>query len=432
MLIEQLPGTSSGCREVTHQPIRGMRDSIERMLRVLRWVGCVLILGPFWMVQNGIVSEANAQHAADPSSADEPKALEVRWESDAGIETIQARIVVEAQDGGLLLAKPNGSLVVIQPDQIRDRKLLAEVPEPLTFDEMEAELLAEMPEGFKCRRTDHFLICYNTSDAYAQWNGSMYERLFRGFNNYWKTRRVELDQPIYPMVAIVFDTRENYLAYARKEVGDAAEGMSGYYAILNNRVVTFDLTGMEGIRSNAMRLNTGQVINQILSLPQAERTVATIIHEAVHQISYNSNLQKRLVDNPLWVSEGMATYFEAPDLTSSSGWGGIGKVNQFSNNNFRLSLQSWTPDTLKTLISSDAAFQNPRTVAFAYGQSWALTHFLLRTKRKEYCDYLEHLRQKQPLGEEDAATRMAEFKTFFGDDLEKFEIIFLRYMRRIR
>ena len=65
----------------------------------------------------------------------------------------------------------------------------------------------------------------------------------------------------------------------------------------------------------------------MLARPEAEQSVATIIHEATHQIAFNSGLQTRFADVPLWVSEGMAVFFETPDLQSAKGWRTIGAVN---------------------------------------------------------------------------------------------------------
>ena len=58
------------------------------------------------------------------------------------------------------------------------------------------------------------------------------------------------------------------------------------------------------------------------------RPVSTIVHEATHQIAFNSGLHQRLSDCPKWFSEGVAMYCETPDLKSSEGWAGIGAVNR--------------------------------------------------------------------------------------------------------
>ena len=81
-------------------------------------------------------------------------------------------------------------------------------------------------------------------------------------------------------------------------------------------------------------------INQVLSQPAAERTVATIVHEATHQLAYNTGLQTRYAGNPMWVSEGIAVYFETPDLDSARGWRYIGAINRLHLNHFREYAQS--------------------------------------------------------------------------------------------
>ncbi len=48
-----------------------------------------------------------------------------------------------------------------------------------------------------------------------------------------------------------------------------------------------------------------------------------LTHEMTHQLAYNSGLQKRGVMYPLWVSEGLATFFEGSALPQ---WDPIGNT----------------------------------------------------------------------------------------------------------
>ncbi|HAC89334.1 MAG TPA: hypothetical protein DCF63_01700, partial [Planctomycetaceae bacterium] len=187
-------------------------------------------------------------------------------------------------------------------------------------------LKPELGSDFKYHQTKNYVIAYNTSDIYAQWIGQLFERLYRGFNNYWNTRRVRLTKPRFPLVAVVFSDKQSYLMHAKRDIGDSASSMIGYYNMNTNRMFMYDLTGVDGLVPASQKVTSQAVINQILSRPEAERTVATIVHEAVHQLAFNSGLQVRLADNPLWLSEGLAMFFEAPDLQSPQGWK-IGNVN---------------------------------------------------------------------------------------------------------
>ena len=108
---------------------------------------------------------------------------------------------------------------------------------------------------------------------------------------------------------------------------DGVGNIVGFYSLRSNRVNMFDLSGLEAIRTANGRRGSMREINQMLSQPAAVPLVATIVHEATHQIAFNCGLQNRFADIPLWLCEGMAVYFEAPDLTSTRGWRGIGRIN---------------------------------------------------------------------------------------------------------
>ena len=120
--------------------------------------------------------------------------------------------------------------------------------------------------------------------------------------------------------------------------------------------------------------------------------VATVIHEATHQIAFNCGLQTRFADIPLWVSEGVAVYFEAPDFSNSKGWRTIGEVNRPRLGAFRQYAGRRTNGSLRSLIADDKRFRDPRQAADAYAEAWALNYFLIRQKPKEYAAYLQELK----------------------------------------
>ncbi len=177
---------------------------------------------------------------------------------------------------------------------------------------MGKKLLEEMPEGFRIHTTPHFVICYDTTDAYAKWAGGLYERLYKSFQGFWREKKFALEEPRFPLVALIFQTKASYLRYAQPEIGKSAESMFGYYNVMSNRVVSFDLTGIEGAIPDGSQVKQGALVQRILAQPDAERNVATIVHECVHQLSYNSGLQVRMADNPIWVSEGWRCSLKRP------------------------------------------------------------------------------------------------------------------------
>ncbi len=345
---------------------------------------------------------------------------------------VEGRVLVTAEDGGILVQGRDGVLWGVQPDELVEHTQ-DQVPfEPLSADDLAKQLLGELPEGFEVLSTKHYVICYHTSRAYAQWCASLFERLYGAFTNFWKLKGFALSEPEFPLVAVVFADKASFVDFSRAEVGDAVETIIGFYSFRTNRMVMYDLTGLESLNRYNPGRNASSQIRQFLARADAPRTVATIVHEATHQIAFNCGLHTRYSDCPMWFSEGIAIYFETPDLRSSRGWRTIGGVNQPRLAQFHDYLRRRPADSLETLLGDDERFRDTSQGADAYAESWALTYFLLQRHREQYVEYLKLLSQKKPLFYDDAETRLGEFKQAFGEDLRKLDAEMVRAMSRLR
>lgn len=349
---------------------------------------------------------------------------------DGGERAISGRLLLTAQDGGLLLLARDGVLWNIEPADIVSHEHDSEPMRPLSTDALAAQLLKELPDGFEVHTTQHYLICHNTSRAYAQWCGSLFERLYKGFVNFWSRKNLKLREPEFPLVALVFADKKSYANYARRELGDATELIIGGYSLRSNRIMTYDLTGLDANRRPGDRRADAAQINQMLSR-EAERTVATIVHEATHQIVFNCGLQARYADIPRWQSEGLAVFFETPDLNSSKGWRTIGAVNRVQLAGFLSYLPRRPADSLITLISSDERLLESKQAADAYAESWALSYFLIRQRPKQYVQYLKTLSAKTDLIQDTPEERLRDFREAFGD-LQTLDAEFIRQMAKLK
>jgi hypothetical protein len=383
---------------------------------VLRVAACLLVAalcptalcGPVRAVEHVVFRREKAEHSAS------------------------GRVLVTAQDGGILLETATGTLWTIEPDEIV-RRTSDDAPfAPPAADELGRQVLAELPDGFELYSTRHYLIAYNTSRPYAEWCGALLERLFMGFHNYWSRKGLKLEEPAAPLVAVIFSSREAYARHSQSELGGLADAVIGHYSLRTNLVMMYDLTGVESLRTTADRRSSAATINRVLARPEAEMSVATIIHEATHQIAFNCGLQKRFADVPLWVSEGLAVFFETPDLASARGWRTIGAVNHNRLAQFRRYLADRGPRSLETLIADDKRIRDTRTALDAYAEAWALNYYLLQHHPRKYVDYLRRLSEKPQLVWDDPQTRLAEFRSAFGDDLGRLDVDFLRYMQKVR
>jgi hypothetical protein len=343
---------------------------------------------------------------------------------------VKGQCLVTAEDGGLLVLAPDGMLWTVPPEELVEHTKDGTPFAPYDRGELARQLATELP-GFDTFETTHYLICHNTSKAYAQWCGALFERLYLAFTNNWSRRGFDLHEPQFPLVALVFADRESYANYARGELGDAVESIIGYYSLRSNRMTMYDLTGVQALRRPGDRRGSAAEINQMLARPDAERTVATIIHEATHQIAFNCGLQTRYADIPLWVSEGIAVYFETPDLTSARGWRTIGAVNSGRLAQFRQYLSKRPANSLSSLLADDARLRDPKQALDAYAESWALNYFLIKHRSKQYDAYLKMLSEKGPLLWDKPDARLRAFQDAFGD-LNQLDAEFLRAMSKLR
>ena len=272
---------------------------------------------------------------------------------------------------------------------------------------MAKRMQEELPRGFKIYRTAHYIIAHNTSDNYVRQVGLLFELLHKGFYAYWRNQGWRLPDPEFPLVALVFADHNDFLKHATAEVGKSANSVIGYYHLSSNRMTTFNM-------------------------PNLERNVATIVHEATHQLAYNCGLQQRFADNPMWVSEGLAMFFEAPDFQSAARWRGIGHVNRVNLNRWREYLPNRPADSLVTLISDDKRFRSAKTAGNAYAESWSLTYYLLRTHREEFVKYLRSLSCGKPMVELSPRERLDQFEKIFGESVAEIDKELVNYMRRVK
>ncbi len=343
---------------------------------------------------------------------------------------LRGDILIEAQDNSLYFQQDNGKIWFVQPDEIKQRIDVEEPCPPADKETIAEQLLAELPEGFRIYETRHFVIAYQNELAYAKWIGGLYEsKLYRGFETFFDRRKdFELSEPAFPLVAIIFGNKTAYQRYMDRELGPG-QNMVAYYNVQTNRISMYDLTADQ--RSAGQELNDRN-INQILQNPAAVMMVATIIHEATHQLIFNRGVQTRFADCPLWVNEGIAMYFEAPNKQSRRGWQKPGMI--FDQRLFRFLdyLKRRPADSLITLIQDNDRLQDSERLLDAYAEAWALNHFLFTRKSDGYIAYLEHLSQQQPLIEVSADQRVADFRKFFGDDLDQLDAEFVKYMLQLR
>ncbi len=334
------------------------------------------------MLALGFTPSARAAEGP-PEVRPEDQQLRVTYHLDGQEHSAVGRVLAEDAQGGVCLQTDEGELLLIQADELQQKIELSHPFKPVSSEVMASRLQNELGEGFQTYTTPHYVVAYSTSREYARWLSSLLERLHKAFVNYWERQGFELSEPEFPLVVVVYANEAAYRKASAAELGGMS-GVVGYYSLKTNRVSMYDLSGAEQFRANSGRRTSLADINQLLRRPAAAPLVATIVHEATHQIAFNSGLMARYADLPLWLVEGMAIYFEAPDLSSGRGWRGIGKVNYPRLQVFRNNLPKWKAENLRAIIENDQRLRDASTAADAYADAWALNYFLIKQRPDEF------------------------------------------------
>ena len=384
------------------------------------------------LVCYGLVAVAGgalARAAAAPPVAGEDAAVAERVavvvRADGGERALEGTVIIEAADGAMLLELDDQRLELLQGNEVHSRRTVDAPSTASTPREEGHRILAELPAGFDLLVTRHYVICFDTSRAYAQWSGALFEKLHDAFLNYWRKAGVEVEAPRRPLVVVIFSDRERYEAHAARDLGAAADRVVGYYNLMSNRVTTFDLTGSDQL-ARRPATSAARAGLEILASPEAAGLVSTLVHEASHQMAFNCQMHRRLAPVPVWISEGVATFFETPD-PGGRGWKRIGGVNRPRLDTF---LAGYRAGVLDEIVRGDEPFRASEGAIDAYARAWALTAFLAQTRKGALVEYINAIGAKPPLSPDGPEERLRDFVAAFGVEPHQLEQPLMKFLAR--
>ncbi|MEQ9409640.1 MAG: DUF1570 domain-containing protein [Fuerstiella sp.] len=385
---------------------------------LMRPLTCLLLLALFFDAET---AEAQASAVDDPPTV---SSVQLKSESGTG-KRLMGRVVAQTQDGSILLEERSGRVHVVSSDridQLTDQGILFQ---PLTVDEMAAELLRQTGAGFAIHRTDNYVICSDASEVDTEFCGRLLQRVAEEYQQFFADSEITLRAVPRQLPVIIFRDTVRFQEFARQQHPDTDfADVPGYYSVRDNQMLITAVSGDREFRTN------GQLIRELKNEP---RQVETVVHEAVHQLAFNTGLQVRYADNPLWLSEGLAVYFEHAAGSSNTVWHRPGGVGRLHFGGFRqASAEGRLRLPLSELLTSDKAFQTAGQNADAYAESWALVHFLVRTDRAAFDRYLVKLQKRTPLRAVPGSTRLKELQQATGMTANELEASLLRYMARLR
>lgn len=295
----------------------------------------------------------------------------------------------------LIMTRRNGRIAFIDLEDIDKRKMVENGFSPQTSHQLRVKLQKEFGSKYEVSLTKHFVVVHPPGD-YQKW-AVPFEELYERFKNYFRSRGMILDEPEFPMVAIVLRTRKEFDRMVAKKKGFGFS-VVGYYAYHSNRLIAYQ-------QDHRYRDAEDDWIE----------TMATIVHEAVHQTAANTGVHSRLFPNPLWTVEGLATMFEAK---------GINNYFKYSDYNSRINFDQLKilkkayengamKGTVRDLIASDNLFRSGNA-ALAYSSSWGLSFYLSQQEPTRYVQYLEKLQDDKETASVGSANRIKYFEQTFG------------------
>jgi Protein of unknown function (DUF1570) len=309
----------------------------------------------------------------------------------------------------ILLAR-DGQLWDFAPRQTRNYRKTSSSFTSYSAAQMRAQLTRELGGKLAVTGTGHYLVAHPPGqEAWAQ----RFEDLYRSCIHYFGLREMRVREPDFPLVAIVWGRREDFLRYAQNEGTPLSSGVLGYYSPKTNRVILYD----QG--RGARNRTTWQ------------RNDATIIHEATHQMAFNTGVHNRFAPTPTWLAEGLGTMFEAEGVWDWRTFPNRSqRVNRLRLAEFRAHLaRGRSQGEFANLLASDGLFRaNP---AAAYAESWAWVFFLTETYPRKFAEYVRRVAGRRDFEDYPSAKRVSDFTAVFDIDLRMLEKHFLNFVAEL-
>ncbi|HBE70651.1 MAG TPA: hypothetical protein DDW52_21105 [Planctomycetaceae bacterium] len=298
-------------------------------------------------------------------------------------------------DSEAVLLQSTGAMEFVPQSEIRTHRKTREVYRPQSLAESRAELANQLGTQYETLVSGPYVIAAPRGRA-KQWK-ERFDRLVAGYFRYYQVRDWQLQKPDFPLQVIVFRSQAEFRAFSSTKGNPTSTSIAGSYFPKSNVCALFEMTDPR--------------------YPPDE-TEATVVHEAVHQLAFNTRIHERLFENPLWSVEGLATMFEVREvydlqvasstLESRIHSRQVEVLTKFARNGGDLT------NLLGHLITDDRAFQ--RSPELAYAASWALTFYLAERMPRQYRELMQRMRDRR-FGAYPAVARIRDFNSATSTDL---------------
>ena len=318
---------------------------------------------------------------------------------------------VHWNDSQVFMLLRDGRLREVEPESVKSFTLLTGGYRGFTPAEMRSQLVGEFGSGYEVTGLGHYLVVHPVGrrDAWAP----RFEELYRSFITYFSSRGFQLQEPRYPLVAVVYPHQADFERQIRRDSFTPPGNILGYYSPTTNRINMYDVT--------ADKKGYDWTVN-----------ADTIIHEATHQTAFNVGIHHRFGTMPQWIVEGLGTMFEARGVWNSKTFSSqTDRINRGKLDAFRKYARGRRDkNAIANLVCYDHLFKNDPEAA--YCEAWALTFFLSEAEPQKFQRFVAKTAASKAFTEYTSPQRLKDFTDIFGTNLGMLDSRMQRFLQSLK
>lgn len=252
--------------------------------------------------------------------------------------------------------------------------------------------------GFETTSSEHYLAIGNASDLFRKRALEICEKLAKDYISHFQFKNLGVKPLGHRLAVVTLADAASFTAFSGME---ASPAVGGFYDRDMNWLAILDNRSLEGANQTVAK----------------QANLVSLVHEATHQLTFNTGLLNRDGDVPVALSEGLATYAET--------WQPSGRISRLGHENAgrrqgfdyaRREGQAWIP--LSQLLQKDDVFRDgggggdsDAVLQLAYAEAWLLVYQLLQpSSLARFRAYLRAIR-----GRKDTSSRLDDAKQALGD-----------------
>ena len=310
----------------------------------------------------------------------------------------------------MMLLRRDGKISVLPVKSAKDYTEVKRGFDPYSSETLRVRLQQEFGSKYQVSITRNFVVVHPIGD-FNVW-AMPFQELYARFHAYFSSRGFSLDEPDFPLVAVVLRTRNEFDRFL-KSYHEYDDEILGYYSPRSNRIITYDQTG--GRSSDKDWFFNAE----------------TMVHEAAHQTAFNTGVHSRFGPVIRWASEGLAMLFEAPGVNNSMFYT---KQPDRINRDRLIMLKKYyrqgkVKGKMAKLIMSNDLFRTDPHLAYAI--SWGMTFYLSEKMPSAYHNYLRNDGQRTEFADYTSTERSADFAAAFGTDYRGLESQMERFFNNL-